>query len=60
MLRSVVCDDVDDDPLAIEGAEPLELGGDLVGADRQRRQAIDAFAVGHLGADEAGLRVRGR
>ena len=39
-------------------AKPGELGGDGVGADRQRVQAVDARRIGDVGADEAGLRVR--
>ena len=42
--------DVDDDALRSYGLKPGQLGVDVVGADRQRVQAIDAFGVGDFRA----------
>ena len=47
--------DVDRDVFPGIRREAGELGVELVDADRQRREAVDAFAVGHVGADETGL-----
>ena len=41
-------------------AETLQLGRDLVGAGRHRRDAIATLLVGDAGADEAGFGVLGR
>ena len=49
--------DVDGDRLALEPGEALELGQEVVGADRQRRQPVDPFRVAEIRAREAGLRV---
>ena len=54
---SSVCPTLSTMPLLSILAEALELGDEIVGADGQGGQAVDAFAVGDVGADEAGLRV---
>ena len=44
--------DVDHQGLALELVEARKFGGDVIGSDGQRQEAIDAFRVRHLGADE--------
>ena len=48
--------DVDDDALRSNLLKPESSAVQVVGADRQRLQAVDAFRVGDFGADEAGRR----
>ena len=46
--------DVDLDGLLRNRREALQLGGDVVDADRERRQAIDAFSIADFRSREAG------
>ena len=52
--------DVDHDPLVLHLAEALELRGDVVDTDGQRRQPVDAFGVARLRPGQTGLRCSWR
>ena len=45
--------DVDHDALVLDLGEPRQLGGQVVAADRKRRQPEYALAVGHVGSHKA-------
>ena len=51
--------DVDDETFLVDRGEALELRGEVVGADRERAEAIDAFAVRHAISDKSCFRAFG-